>query len=178
MSNTYCFVSKEGSKYEQALKKQWSQEPLWKKVIMAMSVHLNEEIKTIYAVPGSLGFPSEVINKFSEHNQKHFKKDGFIKANGKDNRQLNQFYNDLLEKWGLQNYQSPSDIRFCFQMFRFHGENCESFRDFQGRTYSKCSFDQNKRSGGDQLDPITEVEYAETYAQLLREQEEQNKQVI
>jgi hypothetical protein len=153
---SYCTVSKDGSELDKALRKQYYQDDFWTKVIESMSVHLGEKINRIYTRT-ALGFPIDVIDGFNDERKKMFRKDGFLKSTPKGCKILQKFYESLLDKWHLNDYQSISDIRFTFGMFRFHGESSEAYRDFEGRLYSKTSFDQTNRTSkaNENLTPIS-----------------------
>lgn len=173
MAEIHCFVSKEGSDYDKAVRKQWKQSYEWDKVITAMAVHMKENFTQMYTITVVVGFPPSVISTFSEDHRKMFKKNGFLKVSGKSCKQLLAFYKSLLNKFGLEDYKAINDLRFSFGMYRLHGQTSEGYRDFDGHVYSRCDFIP---SGADKyLTPISELEYTETYARLLKEQEKRKK---
>jgi hypothetical protein len=169
VSDFHCYVSKEGSDYDQAVRKEWKQQDDWNKVITAMAVHMGEKIESIYTQK-DLGFPATELYKFKPDNKKLFKQDGFLKKTSKEAKRLKGFYSSILEKFNLKNYRTLSMLRFSYNMFKSSPkQESQSYRDFDGRIYMRCNFIPSgaKRS----LTEMSELEYAETYANLLKEQE-------
>jgi hypothetical protein len=172
MGETHCYVSKAGTKFDEAVKKEWKQSHEWNKVMVAMGVHMGEEIKSMYLTT-TLAFPPEVLVKFNADNQKLFKQNGFLKKTGKGTKQLREFFNSILQKFGLDDYQSISDLRFGYGMFRLRGQTSEGYRDFDGRLYMKTDF---VPSGATKwLTEISEIDYTEKYADLLKEQDKRKQ---
>jgi hypothetical protein len=162
-------VSKEGSDYDKAVRKEWQQQDDWEKVITAMAVHMGEKIKSIYTIT-ELGFPADELDKFKPDNKKLFKQDGLIKKTSKEAKQLIKFYESILEKFNLKNYQSLSRLRFSYGMFKSSPkQESQSYRDFDGRIYMRCNFIPSGAKHS--LTEMSELEYAETYTNLLKEQE-------
>lgn len=175
MEKYHCYVSKEGSKYDQAVRKECEQEDHWNNVMKALSKHMGEEIKSIYLITSNLSFPSEVIDGFKEENKKLFKRGGFLKQKGKQCEELRAFFKSLLEDNDLSDYTSLRDIRFVYGMFKTSpSQHSESYRDFEGRVYQRCDFVPS--GAKDSLTEISELEYQEIYTNLLKEQERRKKE--
>jgi hypothetical protein len=177
VSDFHCYVSKEGSDYDKAVRKEWQGQDRWTDVMKALSKHMNEKIEVIYLFTFNLGLPPEQIAKFSDEHKKLFTKNNMLKQNGKVCRKLREFYKATLKENGLDDYQSLRDLRFVYGMFKTSPrQESQSYRDFDGRLYQRCNFIP---SGTDKsLTEISEIEYAETYARLLREQEERKNKAV
>ncbi|EST11281.1 hypothetical protein [Sporolactobacillus laevolacticus] len=179
MGEIYCYVSKDDSDYGKAVMKQFVQDAKWSKVIESLSVHMKDHsIDRIYTKTYNLGLPESVISKLSEENKKLFKQDGFLKQRGRVEKELRDFYFSLLDKWKLKDYKTLGEIRFCFNMYRLRGQRAETFRDFEGRVYSRTDFDYPESVRKTEVIRLSEIDYAKTYARLLEEQEQRNKQTI
>jgi hypothetical protein len=169
VSDFHCYVSKEGSDYDQAVRREWQQQDDWSKVMTAMAVHMGEEFKSIYT-EFALGFPPAVVERFKPENKKLFRKDGFLKKSGKQAKALEQFYSSILVKFNLKNYRTLSMLRFSYNMFKSSPkQESQSYRDFDGRIYMRCNFIPGGAKNS--LTEMSELEYAETYTNLLKEQE-------
>jgi uncharacterized protein YjiS (DUF1127 family) len=170
VSDFHCYVSKEGSDYDKAVRKEYQQQDHWKDVMHDLSKLMDEKIDSIYMLTFNLGFPPNTIANLNDEHKKMFTKSHMLKQNGKTCRELRDLFKSLLSDYGLSNYQSISDLRLGYGMFKSSPkQESQSFRDFDGRIYMRCNFIPSgaKRS----LTEMSELEYAETYANLLKEQE-------
>lgn len=163
-----CFKMKQGTAYADAVKQYFELLPKWKDVIKQLGEYLDENIQQIAPRPESLMIDVKELK--NPDNIKLFTNDGKLKKNLKRSKEIRGFYATLIKETGLTEFESLSLINFTYGIMRYQGEKLESFTDGEGNIYYKATFDLEKRSNG-AVEPITEIEYEETYLKLLKQKQ-------
>ena len=163
-----CFKIKQGTAYADAVKVYFELLPKWKDVIKQLGEYLDESIQQIAPRPESLIIDVKELK--NPENIKLFTNNGKLKKNSKRSKEIGEYYSALIKKYGLSEFESLSLINFTYGIMRYQGDNLESFTDGEGNIYYKATFDLEKRSNG-AVEPITEIEYEETYLKLLKQKQ-------
>lgn len=163
-----CFKIKQGTKYDQAVKKYIAQRPKWSNVIKRTAELLQEDKLTEIALSvDDLWINTKQLDK--DDNKKLFNKDGKLKSNSKRAKELKEQYKQILADEGLADFQDVGVINFCYGVMRMQGEKLSRFFTSEGDIYFKADFDLDKRSDGVVV-PISEIEYEEKYLEELKKE--------
>jgi len=160
-----CFKMKKGTEYAKAVEQYFELRPKWKGVFQRLNDYLGENIKSMRLDPAILEIETNDLTK--EENKKLFTKDGRLKKNSNEAKELGKIYKSIISDLGLSIFKSLSYINFCYGVMRMSGEELESYTDDDGVIYFKADFDLVKRSGN-AVEPITEIEYQEHYLELIK----------
>lgn len=163
-----CFKIKQGTAYADAVKQYFELLPRWKDVIKQLGEYLDENIQQISPRPESLIIDVKELN--NPENIKLFTNAGKLKKSSKRSKEIREFYENLIKEYGLTEFESLSLINFTYGIMRYQGDKLESYTDGVGNIYYKATFDLEKRSNGS-VEPITEIEYEETYLNLLKQKQ-------
>lgn len=168
MSQYSCFKIKRGTNYDKAVKEHFELLPKWNNVFERLGKLLGETITKLAFTRENLYVDlGEVKNP---ENKKLFKKDGSLRGNMKNAKDVLQQYRTILDEEGLGNYQELRHINFTYGVMRISGQELESYRTSENDIYYRANFDLEKKTGG-LVEPITEIEYQEKYLEELKKQE-------
>lgn len=165
MSKYQCFKSKQGTDFDKAIKKHFSQLPKWKSVFHRVGDLLGESITRMGTDKNELYVDLSQIK--NESNKRLFTKDGKLKGNSKAAKTVREEYLKILKEEGLEDYQELGLIHFSYGLMRMNGQSLERFRTSEDDIYYKADFDLGAKVG-DILEEITEVEYQEKYLEELK----------
>jgi hypothetical protein len=169
MTNAQCFKIKRGTDFHKAIESHFKLRNKWKNVTDKLSELLGETITKIGQDSSYLRIDIEELK--NPFNEKLFKKDGTLKANTKQAKDLFKEYQSIISEEGLNGYRSLSVINFCYGVMRRRGQSLESFRTSANDIYYSADFDLAQETNG-LVTPITEVEYHEKYIEELKNEEQ------
>lgn len=171
MSETYCFKSVDESSYGKKVKRYFELVPMWNEVIKFVGTILDEDITKIARDPEELYID---LSELQGDSKKLFTKEGKLKKNLNEAKKIKELYLEFIEDVGLSQYVDLHLINFIHGIIRTSDQQrIESFISSDGVNYIKANYnllDRDKSSGS--IEPITEIEFEETYLKELKRREE------
>ncbi len=171
MSKNYFFKSIDESSYGKKLKRYFELVPKWNEVINRVGTILNEDITKIARDPEDLYID---IDELQGDTKNLFTKEGRLKKNLNEAKEMKEIYLEIIEDVGLSEYVDLYLINFFHGIIRTNDQQrIESFISSDGVNYIKANYnllDRDKSSGS--IEPISEIEFEETYLKELKRSKE------